>query len=237
MAKNLLLPLVPVFLALGAAALAADAAPDSAELQRQLADVQDKLSTSLHSYGLLQDQLSQAKAEADKNAADKAALAAQLDEAKRVNAELRSAAMAAEQLDPLRTQLRQKQDALAALASENAELKMRLALAGSAPSGGGSSPTRPGAEGSAMATLAPVPVATPVPPPAASQTGPAGSPAQPAAPPAQPRIHVVVEGDSLTRISKKYYGDASRYDDILAAIRDVIHDENHLVVGMKLKIP
>lgn len=236
MAKNLLVFAVPVLLFAGAAAFAADAPPDSADLQKQLADAQDKLSTSLRSYSLLQDQVSQLKADADKSALEKSALATELDAANTTISGLRAQAAEATQVDSLRGQLRQTQDALAALASENAQLRTRLALAGPSPAGASASPTRPGSAD----RLAPVDLTpTPVPPPSAAKAS-AASPddsAKPAAKSAEPRIHVVVEGDSLTKIAKQYYGSANRYEEILAANRDVIRNENILTVGTKLKIP
>ena len=221
MAKNPFVFAVPALLFAGAAAFAADATPDSADLQKQLADVQDKLSTSLNSYSLLQDQVSQLKADADKSALEKSALATELDAANTTIGGLRAQAAEATQVDSLRGQLRQTQDALAALASENAQLRTRLALAAPSPAGANASPTRPGSAD----RLAPVDLTpTLVPPPAAAK-------------PAEPRIHVVVEGDSLTKISKQYYGTANRYEEILAANRDAIRNENILIVGTKLKIP
>ena len=232
MAKNPLLFAVPAILFAGAAAFAADAPPDGSDLQKQLADTQDKLSTSLHSYSLLQDEVSQLKADADKSALEKSALATELDAANTTIGGLRAQAAEATQVEALRSQLRQTQDALAALASENAQLRTRLALAGPSPSGASASPTRPGSAGRpGSEDLAPVPVA------AKSAPGKPDDPANPAAKSAEPKIHVVVEGDSLTKISKKYYGTANRYDEILAANRDVIRNENFLVVGTKLKIP
>jgi nucleoid-associated protein YgaU len=236
MAKNPLFYAVPAILFAGAAAFAADGPQDSADLQRQLSDAQDKLFTALHSYSLQQDQLGQLKADADKSAAEKSALAAQLDSANATISGLRLQAAAATQVDALRSQLRQTQDELAALAAENAQLKTSMALSGPSPAGGNASPTRPGiaphhaSEGPA-AGPAPARAAAPQEAPPA-----AGMPDNSAKPPA-PRIHVVVEGDSLTKISKEYYGTASRYDEIVAANRDVIRDENLLVVGAKLKIP
>ena len=52
-----------------------------------------------------------------------------------------------------------------------------------------------------------------------------------------PRVHVVVEGDTLSKISKKYYGTANRWEKILAANRSVIRNENSLAVGTTLTIP
>jgi nucleoid-associated protein YgaU len=69
-------------------------------------------------------------------------------------------------------------------------------------------------------------------PPAA---GPSSSPAAPADAPA--RIHVVAEGDSLTRISLRYYGTPNRWQDIYNANRDVLKGENALRPGQQLKIP
>jgi nucleoid-associated protein YgaU len=236
MAKNPFVFAVPAILLAGAAAFAADATPDTADLQKQLADVQDKLSTSLHSYSLLQDQVSQLKADADKSAIEKSALATELDAANSTISGLRAQAAEATQVDSLRVQLRQTQDALAALASENAQLRTRLALAGSSTAGANASPTRPGSPD----RLAPVDLTpAPVPPPAAAKPGAAApdNSAKTAAKSAEPRIHVVVEGDSLTKISKQYYGTANRYEEIIAANRDVIRNENILIVGTTLKIP
>ena len=42
---------------------------------------------------------------------------------------------------------------------------------------------------------------------------------------------MVVEGDTLTKISRKYYGSSSRWEDILKANRDIVKDEKSLVVG------
>jgi nucleoid-associated protein YgaU len=62
--------------------------------------------------------------------------------------------------------------------------------------------------------------------------------AQPAPPPApEARTYVVAEGDTLTKISRKFYGTSSRWEDILKANHDVMKDEKSLVVGSTIKIP
>jgi nucleoid-associated protein YgaU len=76
--------------------------------------------------------------------------------------------------------------------------------------------------------------------------GASSAPAAPAAPrplassppvvPA-PRIHTVVEGDSLTRISVRYYGTGARWQDIYEANREVLRGENSLRPGQRLRIP
>jgi nucleoid-associated protein YgaU len=227
-----------------AAAPAPTADTSAPDLAKQLADVQDKLSTALHSYSLLQDENAQLKAAADAAAADKAGAAAQLDAAQRTNDSLKAQAAVATQVDGLRDQLRQSQNELAALAEENAQLRTRLALAGPAPGSLAQAPTRPGAD---AAVLTPVPALTPVPPaaksaPAATATPDAGASRPAAAAPAPaaasgPRTYVVVAGDSLGKISRKFYGSAMQYEKIVAANRGVIKDENHVEAGMTLTIP
>jgi nucleoid-associated protein YgaU len=48
---------------------------------------------------------------------------------------------------------------------------------------------------------------------------------------------VVAEGDTLTKIARKFYGSSSRWEDILKANRSVLKDEKSLVVGSTLTIP
>lgn len=145
-----------------------------------------------------------------KAAADKAAL-----EKSSLTAQLgvaKDALPLAAQAAGLREQLRQTQDQLAALALENNELKTRLALNPATP---GSSNLRP----------------TSVP----TTQAPAVVPAVAAAP--APRIHVVTAGETLSKIAVQYYGNASRWPEILAANKDVLKSEKNLLVGTKLKIP
>ena len=59
-----------------------------------------------------------------------------------------------------------------------------------------------------------------------------------AAPPKKPvRVHVVAPGDTLTKISEKYYGTVSRWQDILDANRDQLPAANRLKPEMELTIP
>lgn len=59
---------------------------------------------------------------------------------------------------------------------------------------------------------------------------------QPADKPAG-RLHVVAAGDTLAKISARYYGTPSRWREILDANRDVLGEGNNLVVGNSLRIP
>jgi nucleoid-associated protein YgaU len=195
------------------------AASDS-DAAKQLADVQDKLSISLRSFSVLQDENTQLKASLEKANADNASLAQQLDAARAsiasLQAQAAAAAQVAAQVDPLRSELRLAQDESNRLAIENAQFRTRLALQSPGPGSVRPAPTRPGQAAAVSA----------------AQAEAAATPAPPA-----PRTHVVVEGDTLTKISRKYYGNSGRWEDILKANRDVLKDEKSLVVGSTLKIP
>ena len=55
------------------------------------------------------------------------------------------------------------------------------------------------------------------------------------APPAQ--SYTVAAGDTLSKISQKFYGDAGKYMKIFEANRDSLSDPNLIKVGQTLKIP
>lgn len=49
--------------------------------------------------------------------------------------------------------------------------------------------------------------------------------------------HEVQSGDTLSKIAKKYYGDATLYMQIFEANKDQLKDPNLIKVGQKLRIP
>lgn len=51
------------------------------------------------------------------------------------------------------------------------------------------------------------------------------------------KTYVVVKGDSLSKIAKREYGDASKWHRIYEANRDVIKDPDLIYPGQELKIP
>jgi chromosome segregation ATPase len=51
------------------------------------------------------------------------------------------------------------------------------------------------------------------------------------------RYHTVAEGDSLSRISMRYYGTTNRWQEIYRANRDMLQGNSALRVGMQLRIP
>ena len=170
-----------------------------------------KLAIVLRSYSLLRDENEQLRAAQEKLTNEKASVEAQLNVAK-------DSMPLAEQATALREQLRQMQDQLAALSLENNQLKTKLALLAPSPNSVMPSPSHasaaPSTPATAPATAVPAPIAAPA-----------------------PRTHVIAAGDTLSKISKKYYGTPDRWTEILAANRDVLKNENSLVVGHTIKIP
>ena len=51
------------------------------------------------------------------------------------------------------------------------------------------------------------------------------------------QYHDVVSGDTLSAISKKYYGDANKYNVIFEANKPMLSDPNKIYPGQKLRIP
>jgi septal ring factor EnvC (AmiA/AmiB activator) len=179
----------------------------------QLADVQDKLATALRSFTVVQDEEAQLRASLDKANSDNESLTQQLDAARATIASLQAQAAAAAQIAPLQTELRQAQDEASQLAAANEQLRTRQALESPSPGSSRPVPMRPD-----QAAAAPAAPAAPAPPP-------------------PPKTYVVVEGDTLTKISRKFYGSSSHWEEILDANHDVLKDEKSLVVGSTLKIP
>ena len=151
------------------------------------------------------------------------------------------------------------------LQKENYQLKEQIAQLRGLPvparSFGATSPPSPAAaagEDTAQAEPDPEPVAAPAIPIPATRPTPAAvqSPTRPPAPavqhpirPATPaaaapapaatgRVHTVQKGESLFSISRQYYGNGGRVNDIVAANRGVLSDRSSpLKIGMQLKLP
>ena len=56
-------------------------------------------------------------------------------------------------------------------------------------------------------------------------------------PASAPRTYTVQSGDTLSTISKRFYGTPSRWIDIYQANRDRLPSENALRVGQTIRIP
>jgi nucleoid-associated protein YgaU len=213
---------------------------------KALADSQAQLISALNGAKMLRDENDQLKSA-------RTELETELTKA-------RAAAAGGGQTQSLRDQLAQVQAQASALSEENAQLKTRLSSNGSGASGATGSGnnaaprsvvtvTTPGTNGTTT------PVTTNTPRPAGSPvtatfvvTPPGGSPASattisttpaPAARSAAngTRLHTVTAGDTLSKISAQYYGTPGRWAEILVANRDVLGEDNNLVIGRQLRIP
>ena len=51
------------------------------------------------------------------------------------------------------------------------------------------------------------------------------------------QYHDVVRGDTLSAISKKYYGDANKYNVIFEANKPMLSNPDKIYPGQKLRIP
>ena len=51
------------------------------------------------------------------------------------------------------------------------------------------------------------------------------------------KFHIVRKGETLSEISRKYYGSANNWKKIFDANRNVLEDANKLTPGIKLIIP
>lgn len=238
---------------------------DSEALKSQLAEVESKLSTALRSYTLLQQELDTAREQATKvqgELADKAAALqaqvaalttqleavrtessgkdAQVAEATRETAQQRQAALTqGVENTNLRDQLRQTQAQLVLVIEENTQLKTKLAVIAPPPASSLGTPTRPGTAAAQAAITLP---ATLTQGGRAKPTAPAlaSAPAAPAPTPApapEVRTHVVREGDSLHKISRRYYGTTERWQEIFEANRNILSSPERLPLGASLRIP
>ena len=160
----------------------------------------------------------QSKAEADRSAQQNIeSLTAQLNAARR---DLQSARDANSRLvEGNVNSERDRAAALAQLRTDNAALASRLTQA--------------------QGTLDQIASAARLGTPAASiaSGNPAPIPVVSTAQPATVRFHTVGEGDSLSRISMRYYGTPNRWQEIFNANRDVLQGSSTLRVGMQLRIP
>jgi LysM repeat protein len=189
----------------------------------RLADTEDKLSTALRSFSLMQKENDRLVADTRRLTDVNTSLTAQLAEARAqitaLQEQLATVSATAAQVEILRTQLRQTQDQINALTAENTELRTRLAITSAPPGSALGVPTRPGS-----AAVAASPAAPAAPAVADLQTP-------------ETRFHTVVEGDTLSKIARQYYGDSKRWPEILEANRDQLADERSMRFGIKLRIP
>ncbi|MBA3849925.1 MAG: hypothetical protein C0502_08000 [Opitutus sp.] len=191
----------------------------NAKLEAQVKDLQQQLAaqrTETARLGQLARSADVSRADAERNAtANINAMAGQLVEVRRDLEGLRAANA---RLVEANTALeRERATTMVQLREENRSLAARLAQA--------------------QGTLDQIAAAARLGTPAAQIASGTVPAARPAAPAAEARFHTVVEGDSLSRISLRYYGTANRWQEIYNANRDVLQGSSALRVGMQLRIP
>jgi nucleoid-associated protein YgaU len=200
-----------------------DSADEVARLKEELGRAEARVEMTVRSFALAQQENERLKAQLEQagpsapqahNAEAMPAITQQEPAAVRADA-IKAAAETAS----LRDSLRQLQNSNASLAAENARLRTTMAMAGgNLPAGSRAQPGRPAAVTAAV---------TPPTAPVASASPPAPA----------PRIHRVVSGDTLTRISSRYYGTPSRWQEIYNANRDQLSSADALPLDVELKIP
>ncbi len=82
-----------------------------------------------------------------------------------------------------------------------------------------------------------LPLSAPQPVAPASVAAPAAAVPTPAPTPSAPQSHTVVSGDTLSKISRKYYGNSADWQKIAEANKAILPDPTKLKVGMVLTIP
>lgn len=189
---------------------------EQAALRRQLEDLSGQVAT-LRAENSRLAQADQWRAEAESRAASLAGLTSQLTSAQRDIAALRAENVRLN--ENIQLAERDRQNRVAALQQENAAISARLRQA--------------------QSTLEQIASAARLINPAAGAPGGAVPTSRPAAETPAPaaRMHTVVDGDSLSRISLRYYGTPNRWQEIYDANREALAGANVLRPGQQLRIP
>lgn len=216
----------------GGAAGAADPA-----VAAKLADTEEKLATSLRNYTQIQEENARLRTEVEQTRAENSTLTAQVKTITAQNAEAQTA------LAQLNTELLAQKDARARAEQQAEAARTQLGAVVAARN------AAPATLSSARETSAPstaalsVPIAPPSDAPSTAElrTSPerlrAAAEKNPAGPAAAPRIHVVEAGDTLEKIARKYYGDATKWNLIYFANNSILSGGRPLKPGMELEIP
>ena len=223
------------------------AAPNSSALAQQrtgaAAEARSLVTEHAAEVAALKQQIEQTRTEVSRLSEERAQLQQKLgasETAKTIAPELADAeaklSTAIRSAQSLRDQLKETQNQVALLYDENVRLKARVeAAAAPAPA------PVPAAFASGPMTVTSGGVTLTQKPSGVSATLVAsvpGAPRNTGKPDAMGgRTHVVSGGDTLAKISTQYYGTPGRWGDILAANREVLGENNNLVVGRTLRIP
>lgn len=233
----------------------APAQAPAAEDKKATEELEMKLSTALRSYSLLQKEFDNYKANAEKAASAATArqaalqgevdgLKQQLDGAKTESADKTTTTTALQEelrtvrayavnqgmeLNTLRDQNRQLLANNARLIEENVQYRTRLALKTDNIAGGHPAPMRPGTTAAQQAIVLPAQLKNAPKPAKVEEKETSKAEAE--------QQHVIAEGDSLSKISKRYYGTPNRWPEIFEANRNILSDPSRLPAGASLRIP
>jgi chromosome segregation ATPase len=192
------------------------ATPDEA-LTAKLAETEGKLATALRGFSLLQKDTDELRARLEQStrslSSDRDALAAKL-------------AAAEETTRVAQAEVATLNDSLNSLQRGSSQTGIELAAARALIAQLQGTNTVLARENYDLkAQLAPAPTRGTL----SSSTAPAES--------TPTRTHVVAAGDSLTKISARYYGTPDRWSDLVAANRDTLDAKATLRIGMTLRVP
>jgi nucleoid-associated protein YgaU len=197
------------------AAASATATVNTADLAPRLSETESKLEIALSSYGLLQKEFDTLTENFGK------AAAASLSEKDTLTAQL---ATAESRANAAQAEVTGAREALATLQRASAQYASDLATARALIRQLQGTNTIIVTENYQLKTRL------------AGGANSAVSPTPPAASPSE-KSHLVVAGDSLARISQRYYGTAKRWQDIYSANPDKIGLDGVLRLGTQLRIP
>jgi chromosome segregation ATPase len=205
-------------------------AGDNSDLAKQLAATEDRLATSLRGYAALQRERDALAESAGKSSAaltaERDALAAQVSNLNGQVDQLRSSAQSS--AGSTQAELTRLGDAVAALQRSQAQTSSDLAAARTlAQQLQGANSVLAG-ENYQLKTALSRTTGTG----ATAATASQGTPTMPAL-----RTHVVAAGDSLSRLAQRYYGNASRWQEIYNANAALLGPNGILRVGTELRIP
>jgi LysM repeat protein len=214
----------------------------------KLRETEERLATSLRAYTSLQDETARLRTQVDKVQLENASLSAKVRDLTAQNLQAQAA------LANLNVELIAQRESRNRAEQASDTLRSQLTVANdriATLSGARSSSAGEARDLSTSSLQTALNASTPVPTArleadvtqlrnAANPTRPGAVPAgQPAPAPVTPatRTHTVAAGDTLSGISLRYYGTASRWTDILNANREVLKDDRSLVIGRVIKIP
>jgi LysM repeat protein len=190
-----------------------EAAPVDDETRKELADARMKLEVSLRAFAVQREEMDKLQQRIVSLESDKSGLEGRLQESSiqvsNTSARAEAGDKAAAELARLQEQMRQTQNQLASVVTENMQMRDRLSLAPRASSGAIlMTPMRPGSLAAPEPTPTPAPVA---------------------------RTHQIAPGDTLSRIARRYLGNAERWAEILELNPGL--DPAKLSIGETIKLP